>query len=240
MKLRHLFAFCALAGLCWGGGWRSKRFPDWSDAVVRKALTDSPWTHRRSVGLTWHEREEKPLTPQDVPGNDPKATTPMSRSGGSPVGGIGVARKRNSLPLTADLLVRWSSALPIRHARALYRLRDEHLPETRLNGLIEQPGEDYIVEIFGLPSEMAHLGAGMLEEVARQGVKLKSGGREHLSNRARVVLNGDTLAVFVHFPRSEELRAEDREVTVYVNLQVVKFDESFKLGEMNYLDRLEL
>lgn len=239
MKLRITLVAAALATLAWaGGGWKSKPFPDWSDSVVRRALTNSPWTHQRSVQLEWHKREDKPITPRDVPGADPNSERGARM--GSPVGGIGVANKRNSLPLMADLLVRWASALPIRHAKALYRQRSEHLPVSKLNGLIEQPSDDYVVEIFGLPSEMAHLGAGMLEQAAREGVRLKAGRREWAARQARVVLNGDTLSVFVHFPRGEDLSPEVREISVIADLQVVKFTEDFKLTEMKYQGRLDL
>ncbi len=200
-------------------------------------LTDSPWANARTVKLEWRKREDQPpITYKDVPGADPARRTPV----GSPVGGIG-GKPRETLPDRADLIFRWASALPVRHARALYRMRDEKLPPGRLNELIGVPEDTYVLEVFGLPVVMAHQGAGSIESVFRQGTTLRTkSGRLLRPVRVEAVLGAAELTVRIHFSRVKPIEAKDREIEVTGDVQIMEFKEKFKLGSMQYQGRLEL
>jgi hypothetical protein len=229
-------AIVALA-LASGAEWDEKPFPDWSDGAVLRLLTDSPWANPRTIKFEWRKRKDQaPVPIQEIPGADPRRRTPV----GSPVGGIG-GKSKETLPDRADVIFRWASALPVRHAKALYRLREEKLPAGQLNGLIGGPGEDYVLEVFGLPAVVAHQGTGSVENVFRQGTYLRTKSRRLLRPvKVEAVIQALDLVVRIHFSRVKPIAFEDREVEVYGDAQVFEFKEKFKLDEMKYQGRLEL
>lgn len=238
--MAHLrpIALCGLllpAALLAGSGWKDRAFPDWNDDTVIRLVTDSPWAHEKSVNLNWVKPRDRPFDYRDVPGTTPNGTI----KGGSPVGGIGVPR--SSLPAKADLIIRWASALPVRHATALYKLRQQKLPNARLNGLIGAPPRDYVLEIFGVPAEVAHLGAGVVElETQRTSFLRTHSGRVIKPTKVEVVPQGLTMSIQIHYPNAAPLELKDEEVECFTDLQVFTVHEKFKLNQMVYLDHLEL
>lgn len=210
-------------------------FPEWHDSTVLKLLTDSPWSQRVTVRLQWTRRDEQPITYKDVPGADRSPHKPF----GSPIGGIGVPRSK--LPTEADLIVRWASALPIRQAVALFKQRDGKLDPSKVNELVGVPSPDYVIEIRGVPAEIAHSGAESIELIARQGCLLTTrGGRTIRPSGARVSIQGATITVLVHFPRIEPIRLAEREVEFSGSFQIFEVRQKFRLAAMTYLGRLDL
>jgi len=106
-----------------------------------RLLTDSPWAKQKTIRFTWTKPEDRPISYKDIPGADPNPTV----KGGSPVGGIGAPKSK--LPDKADIIIRWVSALPERHAKALYRQRDEKTDPRNVSDLIGPPEADYVLEI---------------------------------------------------------------------------------------------
>jgi hypothetical protein len=215
-------------------------FPEWRDSTVLRVLTDSPWSKRVNVPLQWTRRDEQPITYKDVPGADRSpARTPGAPVGGSPIGGIGVPRSK--LPSEASLIIRWASALPVRQAVALYKQRDAKLEPSKINELVGVPSPDYIVEIRGVPAEIAHSGAESVELIARQGSLLTTRtGRTIRPSRATVSIQGTTLTIQVHFPRADPLRKEEHSVEFSGNFQIFEIKQTFRLAAMTYLGHLEL
>ena len=210
-------------------------FPGWRESTVLKLLTDSPWARPVKVSLRWTKREDQPVSYKEVPGADASPT----RGSGSPLGGIGVPKIK--LPLDAELIVRWASALPVRQAAALYKQRDAGLPPSKINEMVGVPSEDYILEIRGIPSEIAHSGAESVEMIARQSCRLRTAsGRTLQPSRARVNIQGSTLTVYIHFPRTQPLTVGDRDVEFSADFQIFEFRQRFRLASMTYLGRIEL
>lgn len=227
-----LAPWAALAAPAAGAGdWR-----DWDDRKVRRILTDSPWARRRRVRLEWFRREAAPPRAEDMPG----ATGPNMRrpDGGNPIGGIGVPR--TSLPLEADLIVRWSSALPVRQARALYLHRAQANSSRTLPELLEERPGEAILEIHGLPAQIAHKGAGSVELAAMQGARLVlARGRGLAPLKARADLTGLTLDLYLHFDRAA-LASARGDIEVQVDLQIARFKQRFRVSQMYYGGRPEI
>jgi hypothetical protein len=210
-------------------------FPDWRDSTVLKLLTDSPWTRSFKVRLQWSDPRDQPISYKDVPGADQSPT----RKSGSPIGGIGVPKIK--LPLDADLLLRWASALPVRQAAALYKQRDSKLPPAKINELVGVPAAEYVLELRGVPSEIAHSGAESVEAIARQSCRLRTAsGRVLKPVSARVNIQGAAMTVFIHFPRSEPIEMAERDVEFIGDFQIFEVRQRFRLSSMSYLGRLEL
>ncbi len=215
-----------------------KPFPEWNDQTVLRLLTQSPWSHPRNVKFEWHKRDRTKVDLSEIPGTSGPGSGPMIK-GGSPVGGIGVPKM--SLPPDADILIRWNSALPIRQATALYKIRDEKRDPSSLNALIGAAGDDYALEIFGLPAVIAHQGTGTLEVLATQGITLRSpSGRKISPARAVAKLTGLTVNLTVFFPRTAAIDIRERYLDVDVEFQVFHFTERFSLRDMAYLGHLEM
>lgn len=228
-------AVLSAAALAYGADWKDKAFPNWNDATVVRLVSDSPWAHVKSVNLMWVKPGDRPFSYKDVPGNTPNGTI----KGGSPVGGIGVPR--SSLPAKADIIVRWASALPIRHATALYKARQQKQGEAKINSLIGAPPQDYILEIYGVPAEVAHLGAGVVEmETERTSFLRTRSGRIIKPSKVEVVPQGLTIAIQIHFPNTAPIEMKDEEVECVSDLQIFAIHEKFRLSQMVYQDHLEL
>ena len=235
-----MYRLCfVLLGFALGAAeWNSKPFPDWSADVVLRLLTDSPWAKGTGADIEWHKREQRPLTYKDIPGADHGNVKDNSLG---PLGGIGAPKPK--LPMKADLLIRFPNALPMRHAKALYRLRDEKLPMDKLNGLIETPSSTsyYVVEIFGVPSEVAHQGAGTVESLVSRSAYLRTRyGRKYEPAKVEVTIQPTTLKILVYFANEEPIKLADEEVEFFADIQLLKCRQRFKLSSMTYMGRLEL
>ena len=233
----YRICFAVLALAAGAAEWTSKPFSEWSQDTVLRLLTDSPWSKGSSANIEWTKRESRPLTYKDIPGADHNVAKDSSLG---PLGGIGAPKPK--LPVKADLLIRFPNALPLRHAKAVYRMRDEKLPADRLNSLIDAPVSSfYIVEIFGVPSEVAHQGAGSVEALITRSAYLRTRqGRKYLPARTAVTIQATTLKILVYFPNEEPLKPADEEIEFFADIQLLKCKERFRLSQMMYMGRLEL
>lgn len=235
LKLNRRAFLATAAASARAADWDSSKFPAWNENTVMKLLTDSPWAKPKSVDLIWKGREERQITYKDVPGAQQTKQTPI----GSPVGGIGAPKPK--LPTKADLILRWASALPMRHARALYIQRSENRPPSDLNSLIDSRPPGYVLEIFGLPALVAHKGAGTIEHLLKQSATaVTRSGRTLRPEKATVTIQALSLIVHVQFPQAQPLTVADKEIEVSADLQIFTFREKFKLGAMVYQDNLEI
>jgi len=223
-----------------GDVWKKAPFPDWSNDAVVGLVTDSPWAKPASVKLNWYKQERRPFNPMEVPGvNRSPTAQPGMIQGGSPVGGIGAPKPK--FPGSADLLIRWASALPVRQAKALYRQRDEKLPPAKAIDLIAARGGGYVLEIHGVPAEVAHQGPETVADLARQVMYLKtSSGRRLAPVKAEAKVNALTLDIYVTFSDAEPLKLSDGEVEVGGDMQIFRFQKRFPLKAMVYLGNLEI
>ena len=218
-----------------GADWKSP-FPNRSDGTVHKLLTDSPWSRPRSVHFTWVKKNQQPITYKDVPGNQP-GRLPVQT--GSPVGGIG--KPASKMVDTADLIFRWATALPVRQAKALFRQRDGRLDPAKVSYLIEPRGDGYALEIFGLPSIVAHRSAGSIEAILRQSAYIRArSGKTIRPQRVEVTVGALMLDVKIHFPRTEPITVADQEIECFGDMQIFEFRERFKLSSMAYGGSLEM
>ena len=130
--------------------------------------------------------------------------------------------------------------MPVRHATALYKHR-EAKGAGSINERIANGEADYVVELFGLPAELAHQSAGVLENVIREKAFLRMrNGTAIKASRVEVTIFGLTLSAKIHFPRSYVISVKDDDVEVIVDAKVFTVNEKFKLAPMMYLAHLEL
>lgn len=88
---------------------------------------------------------------------------------------------------------------------------------------------------------VAHIGTSTLEVIAARSVTLTtSSGRTLKPSRAVARLDGLSLNIFVHFPRSAPLTLDDRDLECAADFEIFHFKERFRLKEMTYLGHLDL
>lgn len=216
--------------------WNSRKFPDWSEHTVERILTDSPWTRPITIHMDWVSRDDRLTDYKQIPG----ASHQWPNPGGSPVGGIGTG-KVSGPPDRADILVRWASALPVRQATALYKQRDEKMQSISVNQLVPPLPSDYVVELYGVPSEIAHRGTASVQAIARGSARLKlQTGRVLEPTRVEAIVHAGNMEILVHFSRNEPILVTDREVEFSVDMQIFSVKEKFRLAPMRYQGDLEL
>lgn len=219
---------------CAGADWKSRAFPDWPESTVYKLLTDSPWTRPKRVELTWHKREPDKITYKDIPGANHGVGNPQY----GPLGGIGAPKPK--LDQKADILIRFSNALPVRHATALFQFREAKGKGT-INSFIPAPEDAYVVEIFGVPTEMGHGGTGLVDSIVQRSAYLHTRtGRTLKPERVTTQIRESGLSVRVHFSRREPIQLADDDVEFFADLQVFSVKERFRLASMVYQGNLEL
>lgn len=216
--------------------WNSRRFPDWGERTVERILTDSPWTRPVTIHMDWVGRGDRLADYKQIPG----ASHQWPNPGGSPVGGIGTGKIAGP-PDRADILVRWASALPVRQATALYKQRADKLESVSVNELVPPASSDYIVELYGVPSEVAHRGTASIQAIARGSARLKlQTGRVLEPTRVEALVHAGNMEILVHFSRRQPILLSDREVEFFIDMQIFSVKEKFRLAPMRYQGDLDL
>jgi len=234
---RSLLVLLTGAGSAQAAFWERKRFAEWSEEEVRRLLTDSPWAQVLNIPLKLEKPEPGgPATWKDVPGAGPSLPDASPGGmGGSPVGGIGAPRPK--LPTSAQIIVRWRSALPVRQALVRHKFGAEidSVPARRLLEL-EEPF--YVIEVLGIPSLVAHRGPEYLQtELFRTAFLRTRAGRLLRAESVYVAVQGLFLGITLRFPRKDPLRREDGWVEVGGRAEAFEFLRRFDLRRMTYAGR---
>lgn len=218
--------------------WEKKAPEDWTNEEVEHILTDSPWAHELSLKFIGD-------TSQPIGGGSrgggigfPGQSRRPGAGGGSslPDGGWGgkfaaVGTRADAFE-EADLVVRWSSAAPIR--QALLRAGAQHIEERP--HLLE---DYYVISLSRIPAPLARL--------ADEPEKLRALARLIPKDRpaigaARIELRPQpgTPGIELYFPRSTGLSLDDRQITFELNGDDYEATAKFKPRDMIYHGRLEL
>lgn len=218
--------------------WEKKAPEDWTAEEVEQILTDSPWA--QELSLKFVGDRSQPL------------------GGGSSGGGIGFPGQRGrpgagggiSLPNggwggnfaaigtqsdafgEADLVVRWSSAAPIR--QALLRAGAQHIEERP--DLLE---DYYVVSVSRIPAPLARLADDpeKLRALARLIPKDRPAIR---AERIELRPQPGTPGIELYFPRSADLSIDDRQIVFELTGEDYGATAKFKPRDMIYRGSLEL
>ncbi len=140
-----------------------------------------------------------------------------------------------------SFMVRWHSALPLKHAMAKLKYGDEAATSPKALEMINRKEDAYVVGISGLP-------AGMMRgnpEMLKKAVSLNRKDKEPLLP-ANVQAEKDEASgkanLYVFFPRTEgnTIQLADKEVELVVKLGRTEIKHKFKLKDMMYEGKLEL
>lgn len=208
--------------------WETKDPRDWSASDIERILTDSPWAREADVSFGGDRS-----SPIGGGGNSPGQRRGRSRVPGGiglPDGGWGTPFTTAGLQASGmgknQVIVRWSSALPIRQAlRQVGALQIDERPD-----LLR---DYYIVSLTHIPAGMARLSD--TPERLRAAARLTPKGRGTiLAERIEVRPQPGTPGIDIYFPRDLGIEVEDRNVIFELAAESYVVSAKFKPREMVY------
>jgi hypothetical protein len=247
--------------------WASSDVPDgppsqWSSHDVYEILHKSPWSRTVKVG---HSEKGMDTDNGPVAGSAPSNPGTAGRMGG--MGGMGGRRgmggggyggagasggssgtSTSTHSSTAEVMIQWQSALPVRLAAAKEAGQD-------LNTVASQPSNEYVIGVVGLPLvDVGGRAASMdsapttdQDEAERIEKRLQSstslawsGGEPEAPSSVELDQGKDGRMVF-HFPKTDHpITEKDKSAKFRIATNGTKIQRIFELKEMEYQGKLEL
>jgi hypothetical protein len=220
--------------------WDVKDFSAWSAKEIAKLLSDSPWAHRLDI-----------LTPDlslasRVGGLTGGVVGNGGRGGRAPGGGGVAGDGAGNLgggsflasPHRTPIVVRWSSALPVRRALFRQRLANVDTPAPPPPNL-DPIDRYYRIAVVGLPFTQSVGSMTELQPVTS--LKRKDKSRTPMQPvDVAFEYEGELLTIEFSFSRVEAIGEGDGEIEFVTRLAQTEIKTKFKLKEMMVGGRLEL
>ncbi|MBI1357505.1 MAG: hypothetical protein GC160_24455 [Acidobacteria bacterium] len=246
----RLSLFLLPAALLYAGSfWEGTDYSAWTSAQVEEILNDSPWAREGSVhastgggAIGFPGGGSTTGGGVGLPGSAGRRTPGgMSIPNGGWGGGWLVSRyaQQQFDSGDKDVVVRWSSALPMRQA-ALRLLDGAPEAERRVAAeqLARQP-DYYVISLTSLPAAGAWLAEN--PEKLRQACRLTRKGKPSIRAREiQITPHPGAPGVILYFPRDEDISLDDKTVQFEMTPGEVDVEAKFKLKDMLYRGRLEL
>lgn len=217
--LLGLILLCSTALLLAGEVWKQKPFSQWSDKDIQGIFQDSPWAHLVAVPGV------KRLSTPNIATSDISGTKPMT--GGEESQGI---------PMQAQFLVQWASALTLRQAR-LRQLQLQGLAsDAAAAQLLSQTPPQHVIVILGadlspfeqLKGEEVQKGSYLELKTSKQ--RVPAAGVQFFRQESRLT------GVEFFFPREIEgkpaIAPTENKVTFHCDLSATKIEADFDLRKM--------
>ena len=239
------------AALCGADFWTKKKFQDWTEKEAQKMTKDSPWA--RPVEVRMDAGGGGGMGGGGGRGGRGKGGggggMPSAASGGADEGGGGGGMGRSGgggaegiqPPPTRTVVIRWHTALPVKHAVARLRFGDEAATSPEAAKMLARQEQQYVVGISGLPPQFVR---GKPEQLQSAAV-LKIKGQPPIQaldvkgDRDQVGVN-----LYLFFPKSQPgshvITLEDNEVEVVLKLANTEIKRRFRLKDMVYEGKLEI
>lgn len=242
-----------------------KEFSQWSEKDIQRVMTDSPWAKNAAV----------PLNVGGPPsgggggkggrgrggggGGGGSATSDASAgSGGSDSGmggmggsggggGMGAGDMGPSGVPTANFLIRWQSAAPVKAAMVRAKLGKEADSSPQAKAFIEKEEETYVIAMVTPPTG-GRGGADRKgpasgpdgEALLLKATTLSWKGHEGL-HPVKIIMPKENSTAFVfHFPKTHPIELEDKDVAFASVSGTLEVRKKFKLKDMVYQGKLAL
>lgn len=237
-----LAAGLSLAPSLWAAGfWETKPFQTWSAKEIKQLRTNSPWAHAISATLS---RQDVQGAPGSSRGGG--AMFQFQRGGGGGGGGgmsssMGGRGSTQNVSVPVEMVVRWQSALPMRHADLLEQYGEKVLQSPDFGRPTPGDAENYVIVLTGFPLLNERALNGTLEQAITQGVTIAA--KDKISRKCanvQVATQGRAKDVTLTFPRIDPFTLKDQEVEFSVEVGPLKAKTKFRLKDMIYRDELAL
>ena len=221
--------------------WDDSKFPEWSPSTIERLLTDSPWAKEweatidvplernavSSFAQLGIDLPPLPRVPQSAPTQPRIPTIPNDGPW--------------SVRTAVSVITRWASALPVRRATALQQFGRNGLNDERAIELLTRTPDEYVIELAGLPRNVAGKGPEEIQKQLMRTAKLFIAGRRPLTpTKVTLPSYGLQVTASLRFPRHANVTAEEGTVEISAEAGQVRLAERFKLRSMVYEGQLEL
>jgi hypothetical protein len=220
-----------LFALCLGAAdfWQSKSYTDWNEKELDKVMNNSPWA--RSISLS-------------MPGGTPGGADPKPVSEGSGRGRGGGRGGDGDVPptigLSAQIVARWQSAMPVKEAFVRTKFRAEAATSPEVKETLDQQETNYQIVLSG--PRMAFPGTP-------EALKKTLGEVTFLSSKTKgamkpadiqIATSPKEIDVLFSFPRTTPYSLDDQEVEFVTKVGNSPLKYKFRLKDMVFNGKLEL
>ena len=226
--------------------WIAKPVLQWSDKEVQKMITDSPWAHQSNyeIGALPGGRGGGPggLSGSNLgsaedanPGAGSRAGGGGGRAASGPQGG-----QQEPAPVAqAPVVVRWQSALPIKHAMLKRQFGAEMNTSEEAKKIADRQEQYYVIFVATTPQ--AARGLAQRKDALMETSALNIKGKEPIRPQdIQFNPQPNVAEMYVLFPRTAPIAADDKEVEFATKLGNMNVKYKFRLKEMIYNGKLEL
>jgi hypothetical protein len=251
--MKRLALIFLAAGACCALGaadfWQTKKFTEWDQKEVVKILKDSPWSHTFTVetkrsGGGGSSRGMGGGNMGGMGGGGGRGGRGGGMGGGN-MGGMGNTGNMGNMgndrpPQTsgsATVLMRWTSALPVKQAFARAQYGDEAADNPDAKRSFDKQETQYVCTLVGLPRNMVKKGDQM-----KNAAVLKVKGQDPIAaeNANAEMKDNGVIVLTLYFPKDHPLKAEDGEMALELKLGSKTVTQKFKLKSMVYNGKLEI
>jgi hypothetical protein len=267
LKKLPLLALATALGLWAADFWVSKPYTEWSEKEIQKMVTDSPWTAKTSVDVTAPPARGGAAdagTPgrggrggaRSGPQGDAINSDPgIDGGGGGGFGGGGIGGPAGpgagaggagggAGGMSAPVVIRWQSALPVKQAMMKSRYGNEVSTSAEAKKVLEREEQFYIIYLGTSP--MAARGLQGRKDALLQSTSLNVKGKPPIKPtdiQFSPPQPGQPQApaeAYFLFPRTAPLTLEDKEVEFVTKINSSNVKSKFKLKDMVLNGKLEL
>jgi hypothetical protein len=221
--------------------WVKKEYVQWSDAEVKKIMTNSPWAKDITISA--------PAAALGVRGQrvgiESENSSDVETGGGGGRGGRGGRRGGGGAGFGGGgealltLNISWRSALPLRKALVRSRLgAGSTAVPPEAEQLISKEQERYVIVVTGVPAAMARLlqNPALLDKCVIRAGKKPAIAALAIDFQRRT----QSVDVIYSFPKTPAITPEDKDVEVVLQLGQIEAKKKFNLKDMVYNGKLEL
>ena len=242
-----LFSALACAALWAEDFWQAKKFTEWDQKEVEKLLKNSPWCRTFSVevrrgGGGGGARAADPNPGRGMGGGGIDGMGGRAGGGRGGRGGGGMGLPRSERPqqgnVSAAVLARWISALPVKQALARAQFGDEAAENPDARRSLEKQETQYVLLLIGLPRNLVRRGEQM-----KNAASLVVKGRDPIpaeNARAEMRENGLMFVTLYFSKANHPLAPEDGDIAVQLKLPNQTITQKFKLKNMVFNGKLEI
>jgi hypothetical protein len=220
-----------LFALCLGAAdfWQSKPYTDWNEKELDKVMNNSPWARSISISM--------PGGPPGFGGADPK---PVSESGGRGRGGGGGVDIPAAPGLSAQIVARWQSAMPVKEAFVRVKFRTEAAASPEVKETLDREETTYQIVLSG--PRMAFPGTSEVLKKTLGEVTLLSSKTKGAMKPTDIQIATSTkeIDVLFTFPRTMPYTLDDQEVEFVTKVGSSPLKYKFRLKDMVFNGKLEL
>jgi hypothetical protein len=224
--------------------WREKLYTQWSEKEVDQILKDSPWAAEISISPEAIFSAMRGAGGGGRAGDDGRGAGrggfPPGRGGaggGFPGGGFPGGGDRGGGPSLPTMTLLWRSAMPIKQALLRKEMLAGATSTSNAPDSLDRTETEYMVVLAGIPMRLAPAPA---DQALEQFVLNVDKQKPLYATRIYLQEHERTVDLFMIFPRTRPIAAQDKEVEVVAKYGFLETKKKFKVKDMMFKGKLEL